>query len=118
MWKICGGKLSHFEWKIAVHSKTFAVLANTFILLIDKVMVHRKTFMVEWKTVKVFPCWHFPVYGTANFWQSYLRKAIDHNEYLPTSSPSIFSCIDDKIADLQASVYEKVDGEEEVGNTH
>ena len=65
--------------------------------------------------MKVFPCGHFPVYGTANFWQSYLRKAIDHNEYLPTSSPSTFSCIDDKIADLQASVHEKVDGEEEMG---
>ena len=36
------------------------------------------------------------------------------NGYLPTSFLSTFSCIDDKIADLQASVHEKVDGEEEV----
>ena len=41
------GKLSCLQWKIAIHSKTFAVAFCRLILLIDMAIIHRKTFVVE-----------------------------------------------------------------------
>ena len=47
MENIHGGKLPHFERKLAIHVKTFAVEFGRLIMLIDKDMIHRKRFVIE-----------------------------------------------------------------------
>ena len=42
----CVGELLRFEWKIAIHGKTFAVAFCRLILLIDMAMICGKTFAV------------------------------------------------------------------------
>ena len=114
MWKICGGKLLHFEW-IAVHSKTFAVLIPLYCWSTRLWFTGKHSWLSEkpWRysPADVFLYMVLQIFGRV-IWG---RLLIIINGYLPTSSPSTLSCIDDKIADLQASVHEKVDGEEEMG---
>ena len=52
-WKTSWGKLSHLGLKMAICGKTFPVVFYRLILLIDKAMICRKRFLIEWKIEKL-----------------------------------------------------------------